>query len=288
MAMMALSRIFVMFTKCSASANRVAEVIECESGFDVVRDIDDLSGNHIEFKNVSFSYFGKKNNIEDVSFTLKRGESLGIIGATGSGKSTLTRLLMRFYEASEGDIRINGKSIKSYTRAELSAKFGVAMQNDFLFADTVRENIDFARGLTDEDISRAARIAQAEDFILAKEGGYDFMLSSKGTNLSGGQRQRLLIARAIAAKPEILILDDSSSALDYKTDAALRAALRESLDDSTVITVAQRVSSVKDCDLILVLDEGRIIGKGTHEELLHSCPEYKEISDSQMGGAFVE
>ena len=288
MAMMALSRIFVMFTKCSASANRVAEVIECESGFDVVRDIDDLSGNHIEFKNVSFSYFGKKNNIEDVSFTLSRGESLGIIGATGSGKSTLTRLLMRFYEATEGDIRINGKSIKSYTRAELSAKFGVAMQNDFLFADTVRENIDFARGLSDGEISRAARIAQAEDFILAKEGGYDFMLSSKGTNLSGGQRQRLLIARAIAAKPEILILDDSSSALDYKTDAALRAALRENLDDSTVITVAQRVSSVKDCDLILVLDEGRIIGKGTHEELLHSCPEYKEISDSQMGGAFVE
>ncbi len=288
MAMMALSRIFVMFTKCSASARRIAEVIETPERFEVIRDTDDLSGNHIEFKNVSFSYFGKRNNLSGISFALKRGQRLGIIGATGSGKTTLIRTLMRTYDIDSGDIRIEGKSIKSYTRAELSAKFGIAMQHDFLYADTIHENIDFARGLPDEAIHRAARIAQAEDFILAKEGGYAFTLAPKGTNLSGGQRQRLLIARAIAAEPDIVILDDSSSALDYKTDAALRRALSEGLSGSTVITVAQRVSSVKDCDLILVLEDGEIIGKGTHSELLESCPEYREISDSQMGGAFVE
>ena len=288
MAMMALSRIFVMFTKCSASARRIAEVIETPERFEVIRDTDDLSGNHIEFKNVSFSYFGKRNNLSGISFALKRGQHLGIIGATGSGKTTLIRTLMRTYDIDSGDIRIEGKSIKSYTRAELSAKFGIAMQHDFLYADTIHENIDFARGLPEEAIHRAARIAQAEDFILAKEGGYAFTLAPKGTNLSGGQRQRLLIARAIAAEPDIVILDDSSSALDYKTDAALRRALSEGLSGSTVITVAQRVSSVKDCDLILVLEDGEIIGKGTHSELLESCPEYREISDSQMGGAFVE
>jgi len=166
--------------------------------------------------------------------------------------------------------------------------FGVALQNDFLSGDTISENIKFGRDITDEDVVRAAKIAQASDFIEAIPDGYSHILSQKGTNLSGGQRQRLLIARAIAARPEILILDDSSSALDYKTDANLRRALREELAGTTVITVAQRVSSVKSCDLILVLDDGEIIGKGTHEQLLTSCTQYREISDSQMGGAFVE
>jgi ATP-binding cassette subfamily B protein len=162
------------------------------------------------------------------------------------------------------------------------------MQYDFLYGDTIEENIRFGRELTHEQVERAAKIAQAHDFITGFADGYQHMLSPKGTNISGGQKQRILIARAIAANPDILILDDSSSALDYKTDAALRKALAEHLQDTTVITVAQRVSSLKNCDLILVLDEGRIIGKGTHEELLKSCTEYREISDSQMGGAFVE
>ncbi len=166
--------------------------------------------------------------------------------------------------------------------------FGTAMQYDFLYADTIEENIRFGRDLTHEQIEWAAKIAQAHDFITGFADGYEHMLSPKGTNISGGQKQRILIARAIAAKPEILILDDSSSALDYKTDAALRKALAENMQDTTVITVAQRVSSLKNCDLILVLEEGRVIGKGTHEELLESCVEYREISDSQMGGAFVE
>jgi ATP-binding cassette subfamily B protein len=243
---------------------------------------------HISFKNVSFSYLGKKNNLRDVSFDLQKGASLGIIGATGSGKSTLVKLLMRFYDVNEGEILISGKNVSSYTGEELSSMFGVALQNDFAFSDTIRENIKFGRDISDEDMIRAAEIAQSHSYIMEKEGGYDHILTTGGTNLSGGQRQRLFITRAIAARPDILILDDSSSALDYKTDAALRAALKKELTDTTVITVAQRVSSVMNSDLILVLDDGKIIGMGTHEELLSSCIEYKEISDSQMGGAFVE
>ena len=166
--------------------------------------------------------------------------------------------------------------------------FGVVLQNDFLFSDTVSENIKFGRDISESEVIRAAKIAQAHDFISETADGYSYMLAPGGKNLSGGQRQRVLIARAIAAKPEILILDDSSSALDYKTDANLRKALKEELSDTTVITVAQRVSSVMSCNLILVVDGGEVIGCGTHDELLRSCVEYKEISDSQMGGAIIE
>ena len=288
MAMMALSRMFVMFTKCAASAKRINEVIESPDTFYITEGGEKKSNSHIDFCKVSFSYLGKKNNLSDISFSIGQGESLGIIGATGSGKTTLIKLLMRFYEADEGEILIKGTPITSYTREALTSMFGVAMQSDFLYADTIYENIDFGRGLSEEAIHRAARIAQAHDFITKCEGEYDYKLSPKGTNLSGGQRQRLLIARAIAADPDILILDDSSSALDYKTDAALRAALASELSGVTVVTVAQRVSSVKGCDLILVLENGEIIGAGKHDELLRDCPEYKEIRDSQMGGAFVE
>jgi ATP-binding cassette subfamily B protein len=195
---------------------------------------------------------------------------------------------MRFYDADDGKIEIGGRNITSYEKEELNSLFGVAMQYDFLAGDTIRENISFGRGLPLEEVERAARIAQADGFITAIKEGYEYTLAQKGTNLSGGQRQRLLIARAIAARPDILILDDSSSALDYKTDANLRRALKKELVGTTVITVAQRVSTIKDCDLILVIDNGRIIGKGKHDQLLLDCPEYKEISDSQMGGAFVE
>ena len=289
MAMMALSRMFVMYTKCSASAKRIQEVIETPDTYFVTEKVENPDTEwHISFENVSFSYFGKRNDLENISFSLRKGESLGIIGATGSGKTTLIRLLLRFYEADSGSIKINGQSITSYTREELTSMLGVALQNDFLYSDTIEENIRFGRSLSHEEIEAAAKIAQAHDFICAKEDGYGHVLAQKGTNLSGGQKQRLLISRAVASKPDILILDDSSSALDYKTDAALRQALRSSMKESTVITVAQRVSSVKDCDLILVLDEGKIIGKGNHEKLLASCPEYKEISDSQMGGAVIE
>lgn len=289
MAMMSLSRMFVMYTKCAASANRIAEVINSKSELEIKED--DGKGNeayHVTFENVAFSYLGKKNNLENISFSLKKGERLGIIGATGSGKSTIIRLLMRFYDVNEGVVRINGKDVRSYTPEELTAMFGVVLQNDFLYADTIKENICFGREIPIENVEKAAKIAQAHEFISGYSDGYEHMISAGGTNLSGGQRQRVLIARAIAGNPEILILDDSSSALDYKTDLNLRSTLQSELPESTVITVAQRVSSVKNCDLILVIDEGRIIGRGTHDELLENCPEYKEISDSQMGGAFVD
>ena len=289
MAMMSLSRMFVMYTKCAASAKRISLVLEEENELKTVDD--DGKGNtgyHISFENVFFSYLGKENNIKDVSFSLKKGESLGIIGATGSGKSTILRLLMRLYDTGSGVIRICGKDIRSYTRDELTSMFGVVFQNDFLYADTIGENIRFGRDISTEDIINAAKTAQAHDFITSFSDGYSHGVTTGGTNLSGGQRQRLLISRAIASHPEILILDDSSSALDYKTDANLRLALSRDIPDSTIITVAQRVSSVKNCDLILVIENGEIIGAGKHDELMESCAEYKEISDSQMGGAFLD
>lgn len=289
MAMMTLSRMFVMYTKCAASARRISLVMQCES--ELALCPDDGRGDpslHISFENVSFSYLGKKDNVKNVSFALKRGQTLGIIGATGSGKSTILRLLMRFYDVGSGIIRINGRDVRSYTPSELSAMFGVVFQNDFLYADTIEENIRFGRDISTEDIIKAAEIAQAHDFITSFAEGYGHSVSTGGTNLSGGQRQRVLISRAIAGHPDILVLDDSSSALDYKTDANLRLALSSALPDSTVITVAQRVSSVKGCDLILVIEDGEIIGCGQHEHLMSSCPEYKEISDSQMGGAFLD
>ncbi len=288
MAMMSISRMFVMYTKCAASANRIAEVLDTPDKYNITEDTSSTDKYHIVFDNVSFSYLGKKQNLSNISFSLKKGERLGIIGATGSGKSTLIKLLLRFYEPDSGEIRLNGRNITSYSRQELTSMFGVSLQNGFIYADTVEENIRFGRDIAEDAVIRAAKTAQAHDFITATADGYSHMLSSKGTNLSGGQRQRVLIARAIASNPEILILDDSSSALDYKTDANLRKALDENMSCSTVITVAQRVSSVKNCDQIIVIDEGKVIGHGKHEWLLENCIEYAEISQSQMGGAFVE
>ncbi len=289
MAMMSLSRMFVMYTKCAASANRISLVMNEQSELNSVEDDGRGDPNyHISFEDVSFSYLGKKDNIKNISFKIKKGETLGIIGATGSGKSTILRLLMRFYDVGSGVIRINGKDVRSYTKDELTAMFGLVLQNDFVYADTIEENIRFGRDISSDDIIKATKIAQAHDFITSFSDGFSHPVSTGGTNLSGGQRQRLLISRAIAGNPEILILDDSSSALDYKTDANLRKALSESLPESTVITVAQRVSSVKNCDLILVIENGEIIGCGKHDYLLDSCTEYKEISDSQMGGAFID
>ncbi len=289
MALMSISRMFIMYTKCAASARRISAVLDTPESFPLTEDDGrgDTSAK-ISFEHVTFSYLGKKPNLEDITLSVPKGGTLGIIGATGSGKSTFVKLLLRFYDTDSGTIRIDGKKVSSYTQKELTAMFGVALQNDFLYADTIKENIRFGREISDEEIYRAAKIAQAHDFISAMTEGYDHMISAKGTNLSGGQRQRILIARAIAANPGILILDDSSSALDYKTDANLRRALKESMSDSAVITVAQRVSSVKNCDLIIVLDEGRIIGRGRHEELMENCAEYRQISDSQMGGAFLD
>ncbi len=291
MSMMAMSRMFTMASKCMASANRVQEVLLAPDEINVKSEKDypvRNNGSIIEFCNVNFSYNGKENDLSDISFSIKPGESLGIIGATGSGKSTLIKLLLRFYDVSDGAIFIHGKDIRTIEKEELYSHFGTVMQNDFLYNETIEENIKFGRNISDEQMIKAAKIAQAHDFISDFPDGYSHLLSQKGTNISGGQKQRVLISRAIAENPEILILDDSSSALDYKTESALRNALNASLKDTVVINVAQRVSAVKNCSLILVLDEGKIIGRGTHEELIQNCREYKEISDSQMGGAIVE
>ncbi len=291
MALMVVTRLVVMYTKSSASAKRIEEILLAKEDISCLdkKDFPDIDTSaHIIFDKVCFSYNKKLNNLDDISFELKKGSKLGIIGATGSGKSTLIKLLLRFYDADKGEIYINGQNIKTIPEKVFYANFGTAMQNDFLYAETIMENIKFGRDISDEDVFTAAKIAQAHDFINELTDGYMHLLSPRGTNISGGQKQRILISRALAAKPDIIIFDDSSSALDYKTDAALRKAISENLSDTTIITVAQRVSSIKNCDLILVLDEGKIIGKGSHEELINTCSTYKEISDSQMGGAFVE
>ncbi len=290
-AMMVMTRIFMMYSKGIASANRISEVLdtECEIEKQSKNDYPDRrNGSHIQFEDVTFAYNVNKSVLHNINFRLERGQTLGIIGATGSGKSTIIQLLMRFYDVNEGNIYINGEDVRTLDADVLHKKFGVALQNDFIYAATVRENIDFGRGLSDEQIRAAATRAQAIDFIDEFPEGLSHELTSKGTNVSGGQKQRLLISRALAADPEILILDDSSSALDYKTDLQLRRAIGEIEGDMTVIIVAQRISSVKNADLILVLDEGRIVDMGDHEHLLSQCDIYREISESQMGGAFVE
>lgn len=290
-ALLSITRIFVMLAKATASADRILEVIEKPSEMEVYAtakypSADD--GAEICFDSVSFSYNKKKDKLKDISFTIKKGETLGIIGATGSGKTTLISLLMRFYDVDSGAVRIGGRDVRTIDPDELHGYFGAAMQNDFIFSGTIRENIDFGRDISDDDVVRAARTAQAEQFIQEIGDGYYYMLNSKGTNLSGGQKQRLFIARALAGKPRILILDDSSSALDYKTDAALRRAIAADRAGQTSVIIAQRVSSVMSSDLIIVLDKGRIIGMGTHDELMESCSVYRETSESQMGGAILD
>ena len=288
-AMIVINRIFIMSTKCIASANRIETVMSAPTELEPQQGLLPLpTQDHIVFENVSFSYNGEQDDLEHVSFSLPYGATLGIIGATGSGKSTLLRLLLRNYDPDVGNIFIGGKNIREMSHEELCAMFGTAMQNDFVYADSVRENICFGREVSEDDLALALRVAQAEEFVSAFPEGVEHELTSKGTNVSGGQRQRLLIARALAGKPEILILDDASSALDYKTDAALRRDLRLHFANTTTVVVAQRVSSVMHADLILVLDEGKIIGKGTHEQLLAHCPVYREIRDSQMGGALLD
>ncbi len=290
-AMIGITRIFVNYSKGAASAGRIEEVIRTAPDLAVLEEGSfprKASENFIEFEDVSFSYIGKKNNLSRVSFGLKRGQTLGIIGATGSGKTTLIQLLMRFYDVCEGSIRIDGRDVRTIPHEELNTMFGVVMQNDFIYAGSIAENIRFGRDISDDALRHAAKLAQASEFIEMYDDGYEHWLQSKGTNVSGGQKQRLLIARALAGNPQILVLDDSSSALDYKTDSKLRRSIRENMGNVTTVVVAQRVSSVMNSDLILVLDEGEIIGIGRHDDLLAHCEIYREISESQIGGAFLE
>ena len=291
-AVIMINRIFMVASKATASAGRIEEVLSAPEELLVAkaeafaRQGKDVP--HIEFKNVSFGYHAtpgdtEKYCIRNISFRIYHGESLGIIGATGSGKTTLLNLLMRFYDVTEGQIFIDGTDIKEIPLTELRERFGVVFQNDVVFADTLRENIAFGRELSDEKVSLAAKHALAAGFIAGKEEGYNHKAAIKGADLSGGQRQRLLVARALAGTPEVLLLDDASSALDYRTDAEIRKNIRESYGDTTTILVAQRASSVMQMTHILVLDEGECIGYGTHGELMEQCDVYREIAEQQMG-----
>ena len=282
-AMLGITRIFVMWSKGEASARRVGQVLEMEEDLTVLPQTEDKASDaHIEFRDVSFSYNGVASNIENLSFRLKKGQSLGILGPTGCGKSTVLNLLLRLYDADSGSIFIDGRDIRTIPSEDLRRKFGVVFQNDFVMEGTIGENLRFFRPLSDEDLDRAADHAQAE-FIAQKEGRMDARVAIRGNNLSGGQKQRLLIARALAADPEILVLDDASSALDYRTDAQLRRCLRENYRHTTTVLVAQRVSSLRHADQILVLSDGAVIGKGTHAQLMESCDEYRHIARIQMG-----
>ena len=283
-AMMAVTRIFVMYSRGSASASRIEEVLNMPVELTPIEKENVYEEEHIVFDHVNFSYQKKENNLTDISFKLKRGETLGILGATGSGKSTIINLLLRLYDADSGEIRISGKPVQSLTPEELHTKFGIVFQNDFVVAESIRENIAFGRSLTDEQIEAASQNAQAFEFISGLDDKFDHQVAARGNNLSGGQKQRLLIARALADHPEVLILDDSSSALDYKTDANLRKVLNEKYSDITTIIIAQRISSLMHADHIIILEDGEILGQGKHQELLESCDLYRMISENQMGG----
>ena len=281
-AMISITRIITMSSQMIACANRIEEVIN--SPMDLVPLPESTVKENapaIEFKNVCFSYNKKRDDLHNISLTLEKGQSLGILGPTGSGKSTLAALMLRFYDIDSGEILIDGKDVRQYSHAELRQKFGVVFQNDMVFNDTIEANIKLWRNVEPTALELAKQVAQAE--FIEKAGGLSAQISARGTNLSGGQKQRLLIARALAGKPEILILDDSSSALDYKTDASMRAQINEHFSDTTTVIIAQRVSSIRNCDNILVLDGGCMLGFGNHEELLENCELYREIHALQMG-----
>ncbi|MCI8658930.1 MAG: ABC transporter ATP-binding protein [Lachnospiraceae bacterium] len=292
-ALLSISRMFVVLSKAAASAARIGEVLDGrdEKVWERIKMPEEEKQclpakegpvPHIVFEHVSFSYNKIADNLNDISFSLKHGETLGIIGSTGSGKTTVVNLLMGFYNVDKGRIRIDGQDIRTMDLSRLRRRFGAVFQNDVLFAGGIYENIDMGRKLKREQVRQAVKHARAEDFVEEK-GGIGEKLDIRGANLSGGQKQRLLIARALAGCPEILILDDSSSALDYRTDAALRKELREHFFSTTCIIIAQRISSVMGADQILVLEEGRMVGYGTHQELAESCGIYQEISRSQLG-----
>ncbi|MCD8353890.1 MAG: ABC transporter ATP-binding protein/permease [Clostridiales bacterium] len=293
MGVMGLNRVFMMMSKATASAKRIQAVIDQPEGLEPLPEgeaAQQEQPGYVVFDHVSFRYGeadvtheGIQMALNDLSFTMKKGGSLGIIGATGSGKTTVINLLMRFYDATEGHIFVDGRDVRTYDKDSLHRKFGVVFQNDVIFAASLAENIDFGRDVDEDGIRAAAANAMAKDFIEAYDDTYQHQAAIHGANLSGGQRQRVLIARALAAHPDILVLDDSSSALDYRTDAALRKVIREEYRDTTTIVVAQRVSSIMSLDDIIMLDEGEVIGHGTHAELMARCPQYREIYQTQMG-----
>ena len=287
MAFLMICMISVMLPRAAVSAERVSSVLESHTMIcdpNMPEELPECGRGELSFDHVSFRYPGAEEEVlKDITFTAKPGQTTAIIGSTGSGKSTLVNLIPRFYDVTEGSIRIDGRDIRKIRQHDLREKLGFVPQKGILFSGDIASNILFGRpDGTEEEMKEAARIAQAAEFIEVKNHKYQSPIAQGGTNVSGGQKQRLSIARAIAKHPDIYIFDDSFSALDYKTDTALRKALKEKTADSTVIIVAQRISTILHAEQILVLDDGRIVGKGTHGELLENCPEYYQIASSQL------
>ena len=286
-ALLALANLIVAVTKATASGARLNEIFDTQTTL-IEKESQEqhpkASENRVVFEKVTFTYAGAgAPALEDISFVAKSGETIGIIGGTGSGKTTLIHLIPRFYDIQKGEILVDKIPVDRYPFWQLREKVGMVPQHAVLFKGTVRENMRWGKSdATDEEIWEALKIAQAKEFVENRPGGLDSQISQGGANLSGGQRQRLTIARALVGQPEILIMDDSASALDFATDAALRQAIKEKTKGMTVFLVSQRAASIRQADRILVLDDGRLVGSGTHLELLENCPVYEEICLSQL------
>ncbi len=295
MAFMMLVMIFMILPRASVAAGRINEVLDTPLSVtdgSLTSGKSDVKG-EVEFRNVSFKYPDAEDCVlQNVTFTAKRGETVAIIGATGSGKSTLINLIPRFYDATEGEVLVDGVNVKEYKQKSLRDKIGYVSQKATLFSGSVRSNVAYGDNgrlqASEQDVAYAIETAQAKDFVEGLNGSYDGYVAQRGANFSGGQKQRLSIARAIARKPEILIFDDSFSALDYKTDKALRKALKERSGDATRIIVAQRIGTIRDADKILVIEDGKIVGNGTHGELMRSCETYRQIALSQLSKEELE
>ena len=286
--LMMLSMVMVMIAISKSSAERIVEVLDTQSDIhDPKKPIMEVKDGSIEFRNVSFSYVKdkKKECLKNINLKIKSGETIGIIGGTGSGKSSLVNLIPRLYDVTEGELFVGGKNVKKYHLESLRNQVSCVLQKNVLFSGTITENIKWGdENATEEDVKRVCKLAQADEFVSQFPDGYNTYIEEGGTNVSGGQKQRLCIARALLKHPKILILDDSTSAVDTKTDSLIRKAFREEIPDTTKIIIAQRISSVEDCDKIIVMDKGRIDGIGTHEELLKKNKIYKEVYDSQTKG----
>ena len=289
MSFMMLVMIFMMLPAAQVSAERINEVLERDVNIKEGSVSEGREQGTVEFKNVSFRYpHASEDELSNISFKINKGQTLAIIGATGSGKTTLISLIPRFYDATEGEVLVDGVNVKDYKFDTLYDKLGYVTQKAVLFAGSIRENVFFGESAApknDEELKNAIELSQAEEFVDKLPDGTEHMISQMGRNVSGGQKQRLSIARALSRKPEILVFDDSFSALDYKTDAKLREGLNEKLKDTTKIIVAQRISTIRHADKIIVLDRGEAVGMGTHEELMKSCDVYKEIALSQLSAA---
>ena len=288
-----LANLIIQVTKALASANRIAEIFDIHSSmaFPESSDKEENTEYAVEFNNVSLTYNkGGAPSISGLNIKVRKGETIGIIGGTGSGKTTLVHMIPRFYDATEGEVKINGVNVKNYSKEDIRNKVGIVMQKAVLFDGTIRDNMKWGKeNATDSEIFDALEEAQALDFVKEKEGVLDYHIAQGGRNLSGGQRQRLTIARAFVKQPEILILDDSASALDYATDARLRKAISEMKNRPTTFIVSQRTASLRSADRIIVLEDGEVAGIGTHDELIKNCSVYVEIygtdGNKQAGGA---